>query len=100
MAMAAGSSSAAGSSRGPIAVYPSPPLDRTLAPLSAQRRSNTPRSFAAVTAATAAHASASPTRRTWLPITSAISPSKPRISAPAGSSTGPPGDSEVAGFRK
>ena len=51
----AGSTAAAGSSSGPTGANPSPPLDRTLDPESARRRSCRPRSSAAVTQPTWDH---------------------------------------------
>ncbi len=78
-------------SAGPIGVKPSPPLERTLEPLSFARRSYRPKSFAAVTQPTWLQASPSETRRAVVPMTSAISPSKASSSVPAGRSMVPPG---------
>ncbi len=98
---APGSTSRASMSDGPIGVKPSPPLDRTLEPLSPARRSYRPKSSAAVTQATCRHASASGTLRAGSPMTSAISPSNASSSVPAGRSMVPPdAATELDGLKK
>ena len=98
---AAGSTVRASMRAGPIGVKPSPPLERTLEPLSLARRSYRPKSFAAVTHATWLQASASETRRAAVPMTSAISPSKASSSVPAGRSIVPPdAATELDGLKK
>jgi hypothetical protein len=83
-----GSTIRASISSGPSGVKPSIPLDRTLEPRSAYRRSYTPKSLAAVTHPTWSHAPAGLTRVARVPMTSATSPSKVSSSHPGGRATG------------
>ena len=93
------SSRPASSRRGPIGVYPSPPVARSSPAPSASARSGTEHRLAAVTATTWPIPSSGRTDRAGSPITRAIAPANATWRAPSGHSSSPPRSASDDGGR-